>query len=159
MAKANILDVILKTINDVKQKNAANPNQETAHPNVFDLIKDKLGDLDQKIQNKRAAKGKKPVSILDMIKGQIEAARQHNQQDPKTPTANSNIFDQLIKKVEDKPKRTASAGIRRIIEEYNLDVSKLNRQTLQQIQSQYDQDLRALGQKYAQGLHDLNQKM
>lgn len=158
MAKANILEVILKTINDVKQKNAANPRQETAHPNVFDLIKDKIGDLDKKIQNKRASKGKSPISILDLLKGQIEAARQHNQKDPNTPTANSNIFDSIIKKVEEKPKRTASAGIRRIIEEYNLDVSRLDRNTLQQIQQQYDNELRTLGQKYAQGIHDLIQR-
>ncbi len=155
MAKANILEVILKTINDVKQKNANNPRQETAHPNVFDLIKDKIGSLDQKLQDKQVAKGKKPVSILDLIKGQIEAARQHNQQDPKTPTANSNIFDSILKKVEQKPKRAASTGIKRIIEEYNLDASRLNRATLQQIQQQYDADLRALGQKYAQGISDL----
>ena len=155
MAKANILEVILKTINDVKQKNANNPRQETAHPNVFDLIKDKIGDLDKKIQNKRVAKGKSPVSILDLIKGQIEAARQHKQQDPKTPTANSNIFDSILKKVEQKPKRAASTGIKRIIEEYNLDASQLNRATLQQIQQQYDADLSALGQKYAQGISDL----
>lgn len=155
MAKANILEIILKTINDVKQKNANNPKQETAHPNVFDLIKDKIGGLDQKIQENRAKKGKSPVSILDLLKNQIEAARQHNQNDPATPTANSNIFDSILKKVEEKPKRTASAGVRRIIEEYNLDVSRLNRSTLQQIQQQYDKDLRALGQKYAQGIQDL----
>ncbi|MFK7981685.1 MAG: hypothetical protein AB8G86_17005 [Saprospiraceae bacterium] len=155
MAKANILEVILKTINDVKQKNANNPRQETAHPNVFDLIKDKIGGLDKKIQENRAKKGKAPISILDLIKGQIEAARQHNQQDQNIPTADSNIFDSILKKVEEKPKRTASAGIRRVIEEYNLDVSRLNRSTLQQIQQQYDQDLRALGQKYAQGIQDL----
>ena len=155
MAKANILEVILKTINDVKQKNANNPRQETAHPNVFDLIKDKIGGLDKKIQNNRAKKGKSPISILDLIKGQIEAARQHNQKDATTPTADSNIFDSILKKVEEKPKRTASAGIRRVIEEYNLDVSRLNRSTLQQIQQQYDQELRALGQKYAQGIQDL----
>jgi len=155
MAKANILEVILKTINDVKQKNANNPRQETAHPNVFDLIKDKIGGLDKKIQENRAKKGKSPISILDLIKGQIEAARQHNQQDQATPTADSNIFDSILKKVEEKPKRTASAGIRRIIEEYNLDVSRLNRSTLQQIQQQYDQELRTLGQKYAQGIQDL----
>lgn len=158
MAKANILEVILKTINDVKQKNEQNPRQETAHPNVFDLIKEKIGGLDKKIQEKRVAKGKSPISILDMLKNQIEAARQHNQQDPKTPTANSNIFDSIIKKVEEKPKRVASTGVRRVIEEYNLDTSRLPRATLQQIQQQYDNDLRALGKKYAQGIHDLIQK-
>jgi len=155
MAKANILEVILKTINDVKQKNANNPKVETAHPNVFDLIKDKIGGLDKKIQENRAKKGKSPISILDLLKNQIEAARQHNQKDPDTPTADSNIFDSILKKVEEKPKRTASAGVRRIIEEYNLDASRLNRNTLKQIQQQYDQELRALGQKYAQGIQDL----
>ena len=158
MAKHNIFDVILKTISDVQQKNKANPREETAHPNVFDIIKGKLGDLDQKIQNNRAEKGKKPVSILELIKNQVEAARQHNRQDPNTPTAPSSIFDKIVKKVEDRPKRVANAGIRRVIEEYNLDVSRLPRPTIQKIQDQYNNDLKTFNHKYAQAIHDLIQR-
>ncbi len=158
MAKANILDVILKTINDVQQKNQNNPREETAHPNVFDLIKDKLGGLDKKIQENRARKGKKPMSILDLIKNQVEAARQHNQQDPATPTAPGSVFDRIIKKVEERPKRTASAGIRKIIEDYRLDASRLSPEMLKQIQQQYDADRRKMDQKYAEAINDLIQR-
>jgi hypothetical protein len=46
MAKNNIFDVILKTINEVQQKNQRNPREETADPTVFGLIKGKLQNLD-----------------------------------------------------------------------------------------------------------------
>ena len=155
MAKPNILDVILSTINDVKQKNKANPREETAHPNVFDILKEKLGELDTNIQNKRVEKGKKPVSILDLIKNQIEAAKKHNKADLNVPTAPPSVFDRITKKVDDRTKRVADAGIRRVIEEYNLDVSRVPRKTLMQIKSQYDGDLRSMNYQYAQNIDKL----
>ena len=158
MPKNNVLDVILRTITDVQQKNQNNPREETAHPNVFDLIKDKLGQLDNDIQNKQTQKGKKPVSILDLIKGQIEAARKHNVEDPNTPTAPDSIFKNITKKVDQRTQRVANAGVRRIIDEYNLDVSRLSRQALVQIQQQYNNELRMLNDKYAQGIHNLIQR-
>ena len=45
---ANVIDVILKTINEVQSKNSANPKQETADPSIFDLLRGKLGDIDAK---------------------------------------------------------------------------------------------------------------
>lgn len=152
---ANILDVIMKTINDVQAKNAKSKTEETADPNVFDLIKDKINGLDKKIQNNRAAKGKKPVSILDLIKTQINSAQRANKKDPNVATAPKSVFDQLRKKLEDSPKRAASSGLRRIVQQYNLDVSRLDKNTLQQVQDQYNQELQALDQKYAQGMFDL----
>jgi len=158
MAKRNILDVILKTIDDVKQKNAQNPREETAHPNVFDLLKEKVGNLDQKLQDKRVKKGKAPISILDLIKNQVEAARKMNKKDAATPTAPGSVFDRIVKKVDDGPKRVASNGIRRIFEEYNLDPSRLPKATLLQIQDKYNADIRAMNQKYAQAINELIKK-
>ena len=158
MAKKNVLDVILKTINDVQQKNSQNPREETAHQNVFDLVKNKIGEIDQKMQDKRASKGKKPISILDLIKNQVEAAKKYNKKDPNTPTAPDAVFDRIVKKVEDRPRRVASAGLRRIVEEYNLDVSRLPRNTVLQIQQKYDNDLRKVNHQYAQAIHDLIQR-
>ena len=68
MAKQNIFDVLLKTIGDVQSKNKANPNEVTADPNVFDLLKQKLQNLDDKSRVKRSARGKSPHSVLDLIK-------------------------------------------------------------------------------------------
>jgi len=158
MAKPNILDVILSTINDVKQKNEANPREETAHPNVFDILKEKLGELDSNMKNKRVEKGKKPVSILDLIKNQIEAAKKHNQKDANTPTAPPDIFDRINRKVDQRTKRVADAGIRRVIEEYNLDISRVPRQTMLQIKSQYDTDLKNMNHQYAESIHKMIQK-
>ncbi len=156
MAKAgNILDMILKTIDDVQQKNKVNPREETADPNVFDLLKGKLGDLDKKISNKRVQKGKAPISILDLIKNQIEAARKQNKKDVNVPTADPAIFDRIIKKVEEKPKRVASTGLKRIIENFHLDVSRVNPEILKQVQKQYETDLKRMDQQYAEAIHKL----
>ena len=158
MAKKNILEIILNTIDQVKRSNANNPREETADPTVFDLLKEKIGDLDKNIQKKRAKKGKSPISILDLIKGQIEAAKKHNKQDPNVKTAPSSIFDRLNKKLEERPQRAASSGIRKIIEEYNLDVSRLDQNTLNQIQQKYNMDRRKLDQGYAQAIYDMTKK-
>lgn len=157
---ANVLDVILKTIEEVQQKNKRNPNVETADPSVFDLLRDKIQDIDAKAKNNQLQKGKRnPKSILDLIKGGIEGARRENKKDPKVATAPGSIFDDILKKVDQAPKRQASSGIKKIIEDYKLDVSRIPTNMLQDIQGQYQKDLQKLRQQYAQGIFDLSKKV
>ena len=158
MANGKLFQAILKTINQVQSQNKANPNEETADPNVFDLLKGKLKNLDDKSRAKRAAKGKSPNSILDMIKKEIEGARRQNRKDPNVATAPKSVFDNILKKVADRPKRQANQGIRRIVEEYNLDVSRLPQNVIQQVQQQYINDRKNFDQRYAQAIHDLVRK-
>ena len=158
MAKKNILDLIVNTINQVQQKNAANPKEPTADPNVFDLLKNRLSKLEQKQRDNRAAKGKAPLSILDMIKGEIEGARTENRNNPNQETAPSSIFDNIIKKVDQAPKRQASTGLRKVVEEYNLDVSRVPRNVIAQVQQKYINDRKAFDRQYAQALSDLSKK-
>lgn len=158
MAKRNILDAILNTINEVQQKNKANPLEETADPNVFDLLKNKLQNLDEKNREKRAAKGKSPVSILDRIKNEIEGARKENKKDPNVKTAPKSIFENILKRIDQGPKRQASSGLRKIVEDYNLDVSKLPQDVVRQIQEKYVADRKNFDKQYAQALHDLTKK-
>jgi len=155
MSVSNVLDTILKTINDVQKKNKLNPNEETADKNVFDLLKKKLRDLDQKTKQKRIEKGKSPESILDKIRKEIEGVRKVNRKDPKVKTAPKSVFDNILKKVEERPKRQASAGLRKIVEDYNLDVSRLPSDVVKQIQSQYVNDRRKFDNQYANALHKL----
>ena len=158
MAKNNILEMILNTINDVQKKNKANPNEETADPNVFDLLKSKLQQLDAKTKAKRVAKGKSPVSILDQIKKEIIGVRRQNKRDPKIKTAPPSVFDNILKRVDQRPQRQASAGLRKIVEDYNLDVSRLPKNVVQQVQQKYIADRKAFDKQYAQALHDLIRK-
>lgn len=151
----NILDVILKTINDVQQKNAANPKQETADPTVFDLIRNKLQKIDTKSREKRVAKGKKPESIFDLIKKEINGARKENKKDPNVKTAPPSIFDDILKKIDRKPKAQATSGMRRIIQEYNINVTRVPKGVLQQVQQKMIQDQRNFDRQYAQALTDL----
>lgn len=157
---ANVLDVILKTIQEVQQKNKQNPNVETADPSVFDLLRNKIQDIDAKAKNNQLQKGKRnPKSILDMIKNGIEGARKENKRDPNVQTAPGSIFDDILKKVDQTPKRQASTGIKKIIEDYKLDVSRVPTNMLQEIQNNYMKDMQKLKQQYAQGIFDLSKKM
>ncbi len=155
MAKRNFLDVILNTINDVQAKNQASTKEPTADPNVFDLIRDKVQQLDQKNREKRVSRGKNPTSILDMIRKEVEKVRRQNKKDPDVETAPKSVFDRIIKKVEDKPKRQASSGIKRIVEEYNLPIDILSPELLQEIQERYQSDLKNMDHQYAKAIHDL----
>ena len=155
MAKQNIFDVILKTINDVQAKNRANPREETADSSVFDLLKEKLLVLDQKSKAKRVQRGKSPSSILDLIKKEIEGARRQNKRDPNVKTAPGSVFDNILWKVDERPKRQASNGIRQIVTDYNLDVSRLPQQVIQQLQHNYIKDRRNFDQQYAKMIGDL----
>jgi len=158
MAKRNIFDVILKTISDVQSKNQANPNQETADPNVFDLIKGKIQNLDEKTRQKRVAKGKSPNSILDLIRKEINGARRENKKDPNVATAPKEVFDNILRKVDERPRRQASVGLRKIVEDYNLNVSRLPKEVVQQIQQQYVKDRKNFDAQYAQAIHDMIKK-
>lgn len=158
MANGKILNMILKTITDVQAKNKANPNEETADPNVFDLLKGKIQQLDEKNKAKRVSKGKSPASILDLIKKEIQGARRENKKDPNVATAPKSVFDQILKKVDAAPARQASSGLRKIVEDYNLDVSRLPREVVSQVQAKYVQDRKQFDQQYAQALHDLIKK-
>ena len=52
----------------------------------------------------------------------------------------------------------ASKGIKRIIENYHLDVSGVDIDILKQIQAQYDTDLRRMDQQYAEAINKVVQK-
>ena len=158
MANSNILNVLLKTISDVQSKNKSNPNEQTADPSVFDLIKDKLLKLDQKNQQKQSTRGKAPKSILDMIKKEILGARRENKKDPKVATAPKSVFDNILKKVEAPIQRQATSGLSKIVQDYNLDVNRLPREVVTQVQEQYKTGRQQFDQQYAQALHDLIKK-
>ncbi|MBT8230123.1 MAG: hypothetical protein KJO50_07670 [Bacteroidia bacterium] len=157
---ANVLDVILKTIEDVQQKNRKNPNEETADPSVFDLLRKKIQEVDGKVQSNQVQKGRRNAkSILDIIKDGIEGARKENRADNKVATAPKSVFEDLLKKIEKGPQRQAATGIRKIVQDFNLDVSRVPKEMLGQIQSQYQGDVKKLNQSYAQAIYNVTKKL
>lgn len=158
MSAEKVLSTILKTINDVQKQNGASTKEETADKSVFDLLKGKISDLDQQTKEKRAAKGKAPVSILDMIRKEINAAKRENKKDPNVATAPTSIFEKILKKAEAPVERQASSGLKRIVEDYNLDISSLPRDIIVQVQAKYAQDKEAFDKQYAKALFDLTKK-
>jgi len=90
-----------------------------------------------------------------LIKREIEGARRENKKDPNIKTAPSSVFDNILKKVEEGPRRQASAGIRKIIEDYQLDVTRVPQDILRQVQDKYKSDRKAFDQQYAKAIHDL----
>ena len=155
MAKKNIIDVLLKTINDVQSNNSSDPNQRTADATVFDMLKDKLRVLDENNRQKRAAKGKSPNSILDLIRKEIEGVKSQNKRDPDVRTAPKSVFKDILRKVEEKPQRRAAKGINSVIQEYRINTSTIPDKMMAKVQEKYLEDTRKLNQQYAQAIHDL----
>jgi len=158
MSLDKVFGTILKTIEDVQSKNKSNPKEETASKDVFKLLKQKLKDLDSKTKDKRVSKGKSPESILDLIRKEIEGVRKGNRQDPNQKTAPKSVFDNILKKVEQAPQRQASAGLKKIVEDYRLDVSRLPQDVLQQFHQQYVKERRKFDNQVAQHLNNLAKK-
>jgi len=158
MANGKVLATILKTINDVQKQNRANPREATADKTVFDLLKSKLKDIDTQSKQKRVAKGKSPQSILDLIRKEIEGVRKENKRDSNVATAPKSVFDKILKKVDAPKQRQASTGLRKIVEDYNLDVSRLPREVVAQVQQQYVKDRSAFDRQFAKALHGLTKK-
>ena len=153
---ANILNVLLKTIEDVQQKNQKNPNEETADSSIFDLLKNEVAKLGNKVDNNAVQKGRRnPKSILDMIKDGIEGVRKQNRKDPKVKTAPKSVFDNILKQVERAPQRQASTGLKKIVEDYHLDISALPREMVGQIQQKYQQDVHSMNKEYATAIFNL----
>ena len=151
----NILETILQTINDVQSKNASSKKEPTADPSIFDLLKKQIQKVDTKSRNKRVQKGKSPESILDLIRGQIEGVRKTNIKDKKVATAPKSIFDELLKKVNKAPERMAKSGLQRIVNEYNINVSRVPKNILQDVQQKLMKDQQKFDRRYANAVAEL----
>jgi|GEM_PF-533666 len=145
----NIIEVLLKEIGKVQQKNKANPKEETADSSVFDILREKVQEVGNK-SAKAGTRGQQPKNILDMLKTVVDKVRRGNKKDPNVPTAPGSIFDKVKEKVEAAPKKEAQRGIKRIAQEYNLDLSILPAELIEDINLEYKDDLEALNKKYAE---------
>ncbi|MBT8233000.1 MAG: hypothetical protein HKO66_03955 [Saprospiraceae bacterium] len=153
---ANILDILRKTIEEVQSKNQKDPKVETADPSIFDLLRKEVNKLDNKVKTGQAQKGKRnPKSILDMIKDGIEGVRKDNRKNPKVATAPKSVFEDLLKKVGQKQQRQASTGLKKVVEDYNLDIRGLSRETLVEVQNRYQEDLKKFNHQYATALFNI----
>lgn len=164
MSKPNILDLLKGTLQEIQSNNNGS-NQQSADPSIFDFIKDKLSDVDQKTKTNIQDSDGRNVGIFDVILDKLNGAQQENRENPNVQTAPSDIFDMLRNKVTQQKQETqqrqtqrAEESIGDIIHQFNLDVRNLNQQTLQQIQAQYIKDNADMDRKYAQYMHDLNIK-
>ena len=88
----------------------------------------------------------------------INGAKRENKKYSNVATALRSIFGNIMKKVNAAPQRQASTGIWKIVQVYNLDVSRLPKNIVQQFQGKYQNDCKAIDQQYAQALHDLIKK-
>ena len=165
MSKPHLLDLLKGTLKEIQQNNSHNPNEPTAEPSIFDFLKDKLSEVDQKTKSNIQNKAGGNVGIFDMILDKISTAQNENKSNPNVQTAPGSIFDILKQKVNEQKQQTNQRQVQRaqdsisdIIQQYNLDVRSIDRNSLQQIENQYVKENAALDQKYAQYMHDLNTK-
>ena len=163
MSKPNILDLLKGTLQEIQ--NSKNPQAQKADPSIFDFLKDKLSEVDQKTKTNIQDRDGKNVGIFDIILDKINGAQKENRDNPNVQTAPGSIFDMLRDKVNEQKNQSqhrqqqrAEECIGDIIHQYNLDVRNLNQNTLSQIQTQYVNDNAELDRKYAQYIHDLNNK-
>ena len=161
MSQTNIIDLLKGTLQEIQnqQNNNTSKQQESS---IFDFIKGKLAEVDQKTQTNIQDKEGKNVGILDILLDKLNSAQKQNREDPNVPTAPDSIFDRLKDQVNQQKQRRnqwqnrrAEESITDIIQQYNLDVRGIDQRTLQQIQTQYVRDNDELDRKYAQYLHNL----
>ena len=158
MARGKFIKKFMNTINQIQEDNKANPNEETADGSIFDLLKNKVQELSQKDRDKQESKGKEPKSFMDLIKNGIDSVKNQNSEDPNVKTAPQDIFNRIKQRIDERPQRRASKGIKRILEDYNLDVSKIAPNTLKQVQAKYIEDQNKLNKQYASFISDLIKK-
>ncbi len=156
---ANITDIISAIINELQKKNRENPNEETADPEVFDILREKIGGVGHQTQHqRRQPTNQTPDNILDIIRQKIEEAQQENRNNPNQRDAPGSIFDHLRKKVDQKERGQIKTSLRHIIQNYNLDVRRVPRRLLRDVEAAYAKERKHLDAKYAQVLHDLSRK-
>ena len=148
----------MNKINQIQEENKQNPNEETADGSVFDLLRNKVNDLSQKDRDKQVSKGNEPKSFMDLIRNGIDNVRQQNNDDPNVKTAPQDIFNRIKQRIDERPQRRASKGLKRIVQEYNLDISRLDPKAITQVQQQYVNDQNKLNKQYAQFINNMIQK-
>jgi len=149
----------MSTINEVQKKNKQSKTETTANSSIFDAIRERVKQVETKTKDGYSSRSKSPGSLMEQIKKEIEKTRRENKKDTKVETAPSSVFDRIIRKVEEKPARAASTGIKRIIEEYNLDVRNVPSDVLNKVQAQYQGDLANFNKQYAQAIFDLTKRI
>ncbi len=150
-----VLDFIAKAIQEAQNKNRNNPNEETAHSSIFDMIKGKVQEVQQnKHQQQR---GGQPTSIIDLIKDKVEEARQQNQKDPNVKTAPGSVFDMIKNQVDGFRQQGSQHAFGSLLDEYNLDLSRLDKNAVQQIHHSFMRDRERLRQTYALKIREITQ--
>ncbi len=158
MPKHNLLDLIQNTISDIQTENRNDPNEQTADPTVFDFLKNKVREVHQTNQD-RKSKGERPVRLMDLLKGKLNEARDNKGGGGNVP---NNLLDRLTNRLDQQQQvrhqERSEESIAEIINEYNIDVSRLNREELTAIQRKYVADNQKLDEQYATYIHQLNQQ-
>jgi hypothetical protein len=163
MSKPNIMDLLRSTLQEIQNTNQNEQNAPKADPSIFDFLKEKLSDVDQKTKTNIQDKSGNNVGIFDLILDKLTNAQKENQENPNVQTAPGSIFDMLREKVTEQKQHTeqrneqrAQESIGDIIHQYNIDVSNISQNALQQIQLQYVKDNAEMDKKYAQYIYNLN---
>jgi hypothetical protein len=80
------------------------------------FIHEPVNDLSQKDRNKQVAKGNEPKSFMDLIRNGIDHVKKQNNDDPNVKTAPQDIFNRIKQRIDERPQRRASKGLKRIVQ-------------------------------------------
>ncbi len=153
-----LLDFISKAIEQAQQQNRDNPNEETAHGSVFDLIKDKVQNAPRGNQQYNQQGNNQPRSIIDFIKQKVDEAKNQNQNDPNVKTAPGSIFDMIKNQVDNFQNQTGQDAFRNLVDEFNLDLTGLNKEAQHQIHRSFMKDRQNLRSAYVQKIREVTQR-
>ncbi len=148
--KRPLLDFLMNTVQQAQANNRDNPNEETASPKVFDLIKDQI----VKANLNRGKGGTTP--ILDLIKGGIDKARIQNQNDPDQKNAPGAIFDAIKNGVDQFKNQNQKDEFDGLIEEFGINDEAIDQGILDKVEQAFNNDRQRLREAYAQKLQEIS---
>ena len=152
--KRPLLDFLMNTVQQAQANNRDNPNEETASPKVFDLIKDQI----VKANLNRGKGGTTP--ILDLIKGGIDKARAQNQNDPDEKNAPGAIFDAIkngVDQFKNQSQQSKQDEFDALIEEFGVNEEAIDQGVLDKVEQAFNNDRQRLREAYAQKLQEISQ--
>ncbi len=156
MAKNQLLfDLIKGAIDTTQQRNRENPNQKTAAESIFNLLRDKVNDMQQNAAN---GKGSGKKSLIDLFQKTVQDVRQQNKANPNEDTAPKSLFNQIVKTVDQYRGGNGKMEFSGLIQEYNVDTRNISPSALKEIKKEFVLEKRALHKKYARLLQRFNQR-
>lgn len=93
-----LANIIQTAVKKVQENNRKNPDVKTADSSIFDKLKEKFEDVKN---NARPRERGESTNILDQLRNRIDDVKRDNEADPNVETADSVVFDDMKRELEE----------------------------------------------------------